>query len=195
MECNKWEETGLLYISKELDETQRIQFKNHLSTCAFCSTELTLYSLEKTRFFSPDILSVPTSPELDIKIMSRCTAVRPTQVGIMGTLWIRRIVFSTLMFAFGAGAGGYFMFAYYHAKSDATIAAAKTKAMASPIVSSTASSTSDSHNNLSLDTSKHEAIAALRDQHAPRDKSGLSPSATTTPGASRGIITVDLKKE
>jgi hypothetical protein len=194
MECNKWEESGLLYISKELDDVQRVQFENHLSTCAICSNEVSFYSLGKTRFFSQDILSMPTPPELDIKILSRCTAVRPTQVGIMGTLWVRRIVFSILMFAFGTGAGGYFMFAYYHAKSDAAIASAKTKAVTSPIASSAAPSASAAM-NLSLDTSKHEAIASLHDPHAPHDKSGLSPSATTPAGSSRGIITVDLKKE
>jgi hypothetical protein len=190
MECNKWEEDGLLYISKELDDVKRAQFENHFSTCAFCSNELSLSSLEKTRFFSQDILCIRTSPELDMKIMSRCTAVRPTQIGIMGALWIRRIVFSTLMFAFGAGAGGYFMFVYFHAKSDAAIAAAKAKAMTSPIVSSASADM-----NLSLDTSKHESIASLRAPRAPRDKSVLSPSTTTPAGSSRGIITVDLKKE
>jgi hypothetical protein len=194
MECNKWEETGLLYVSSELDEEQQTQFKSHLSTCAFCSNELSLYSLEKARFFSPDILSVPTTPELDIKIISRCTAVLPAQSGIMGTLWIKRIVFSALVFAFGAGAGGYFTFAYYHAKSDAAIAAAKTKSMAAPIASSvSAASAFRSPSALSLDTSKPESIAATR--AATRAKSARSPSVNNATGASRGMITVDLKKE
>lgn len=191
MECNKWEETGLLFVSKELDEEQQVQFKSHLSTCAFCSNELSLYSLEKARFFSPDILSVPTTPELDIKIIRRCTAVLPTRSGIMGTLWIKRIVFSALVFAFGAGAGGYFTFAYYHAKSDAAIAAAKTKSMAAPIASSAASSVAavPSPSSLSLDTSKPESITAAR------AKNGRFPSVNNAAGASRGMITVDLKKE
>jgi len=196
MECNKWEETGLLYVSRELDEAQQAQFKSHLSTCAFCSNELSLYSLEKTRLYSPDILSVQTTPELDIKIMSRCTAVRPTQVGLLGTLWIKRIVFSTLVFAFGAGAGGYFTFAYYHAKSDAAIAAAKTKGMVAPVTASAASSVAaaPSPSSLSLDTSKQESIPALRSASAERGKIGRTPSANKA-APSHGIIPVDLKKE
>lgn len=196
MECNKWEETGLLYVSRELDEAQHAQFKSHLSTCAFCSNELSVYSLEKTRFFSPDILSVPTTPELDIKILTRCTAVRPTQVGVLGTLWIKRIVFSALVFAFGAGAGGYFTFAYYHAKSDAAIAAAKTNGIASPIASSAASTVAPAQNSssLSLDTSKPGSLPAQAAREA-RDKSGRAPSVNKAAGSSRGIIAVDLKKE
>jgi hypothetical protein len=193
MECNKWEETGLLYVSRELDEAHQAEFKNHLSTCAFCSNEVSLYTLEKTRFFSPDILSVQTTPELDIKIVTRCTAVIPTQVGIMGALWIKRIVFSALVFAFGAGAGGYFTFAYYHAKSDAAIAAAKAKGMASPIVSSAASSVSPAQNpsSPSLDTSKPESIPALGASRETRGKNGRSPSVNKA----AGVFTVDLKKE
>jgi hypothetical protein len=192
MECNKWEETGLLYISRELDDAQQAEFKSHLSTCAFCSSELSLYSLEKTKFFSPDILSVPTTPELDIKIMSRCTAVQPTQIGILGTLWIRRIVFSALVFAFGAGAGGYFTFAYYHAKSDAAIAAANK--IAAPVASSSASPANVMQNPsaLSLDSSKPESNSVTR---TSRDKNSRSPSAKGTTGSPQGIITVDLKKE
>jgi hypothetical protein len=180
-----------------LDEEKKAEFKNHLATCAFCSNEHSLYSLEKTRFFSPDMISVQTTPELDKKIINRCIAVLPTQTGILSTLWIKRIVFSALVFAFGAGAGGYFTFAYYHAKSDAAIAAAKTNGMAAPIASSAAPSIATEQNpsSLSLDSSKPGSIPALRASRDARDKSGRSPSVSKTPGASHGIITVDLKKE
>jgi hypothetical protein len=191
MECNKWEESGLLYVSRELDEAQQVQFKSHLSTCAFCSNELSLYSNEKSKFFSLNVLSVPTTPELDMKILSLCTAAKLTQVGILSTIWIKRVVFSALVFAFGAGAGGYFTFAYYHAKSDASVAAAKTNGMGAPVASSATSTVaaSQSPSSLSLDTSKPESI------HALRDKSVRATSARKASGVSQGIITVDLKKE
>jgi hypothetical protein len=187
MACNKWEETGMLYISGELDDSQLVQFKNHLSTCSFCSSELSQYSLEKSRFFSPDMLCVPTTPDLDRKIIALCTAVRPTQVGIFGTMWIKRIVFSALVFAFGAGAGGYFTFAYYHAQSDAAVAAAKVKSMTAPVASSMAASSAapQSASQLSLDTSKSGQIPTLL------KKNGHAPASVE----SHGIITVDVKKE
>jgi hypothetical protein len=188
MECNKWEENGLLFASKELDEEQTNQFRSHLSTCAFCSNELSLYSLEKAKFFSTDILSVQTTSELDIKILTRCTAVRSTQIGVFGTLWVKRIVFSALVFAFGAGAGGYFTFAYYHAKSDAAIAASRTMGAPGAMVSSSPAVAPNS-SLLSLDTSKHESIPTLL------DKSSRTPSANKATGSSQGIIAVDLKKE
>jgi hypothetical protein len=200
MECNKWEETGLLYVSRELNEDQRADFKNHLSICSYCSNEHSLYTLEKTRFFSPDVLSIQTTPELDNKIIGRCLAVVPTQAGIMGTLWIKRIVFSALVFAFGAGAGGYFTFAYYHAKSGAAIAAANAKAMNAPVASSAAPSIATERNSssLSVDSSKPGSIPDLRAARASSeasDKSGRSPSVNKGTGTSHGIITVDLKKE
>jgi hypothetical protein len=188
MECNKWEENGLLFASRELDEAQANQFRSHLSTCSYCSNELSLYALEKTKFFSPDVLSVQTTPELDIKILTRCTAVQPTHIGVFGSLWVKRVVFSALVFAFGAGAGGYFTFAYYHAKSGAAIAASRTIGDPSAMVSSSPATVPNS-SSLSLDTSKHESIPGLR------DKSSRTPSANKATGSSRGIIAVDLKKE
>jgi hypothetical protein len=193
MECNKWEETGMLYVSRELDEAQQTQFRSHLSMCAFCSNEISIYSHEKARFFSEEILSIQTTPELDMRIMNRCSAVRPTHVGLLSALWVKRVVFSALVFAFGAGAGGYFAFAYYHAKADVSIAVAKTRALPSPIVSSAVPSgtVAQSASSLSLDTSKPGSTPGPR---AARGKNGLSPSVNNA-GTSQGMITVDLKKE
>jgi hypothetical protein len=190
MECNKWEETGLLYVSRELDETNQTEFKSHLSACTFCSNEFSQYNLEKSRFFSPGILSVPTTPELDIKILKRCISVHPTNVGMVGMVWFKRIVFSTLVFAFGAGAGGYFTFAYYHAKSDAALAAANAKSMTAPLAATTAPALlTQTQSPLSLDTTKPHNTPGLF------KKNGRAAPSATGIGQTQGIITVDLKKE
>jgi len=190
MECNKWEETGLLYVSRELDPVQQAQYKEHLSTCAFCSNEIVEYSTIKSEFFSPDFLGISTTPELDTKIMNLCLSVRPTSVGLVGTVWIKRIVFSALVFAFGAGAGGYFTFAYYHARSDAALAAAKGKNVAAPVAESMASVVpAQSFSQVSLDSAKPGASATLFKQKS------RSASSATNAGTTQGIITVDLKKE
>jgi hypothetical protein len=190
MECNKWEETGLLYVSRELDELDLTEFKNHLSTCTFCSNELSQYNLEKTRFFSPSTLSIQTTPELDIKILTRCLSVRQTHLGLVGMTWFKRIVFSSLVFAFGAGAGGYFTFAYYHAKSDAAIAAASSKSMKAPLAVTTAPAPmTQTASALSSDTTKPHNNPGLF------KKNGRTAPSATGIGQTQGIITVDLKKE
>jgi hypothetical protein len=192
MECNKWDESGLLYLSKELDEGLQNEFSSHLSKCSFCSDELSQYSLEKRSFFSSEILGVQTTPELDTKILNRCRAAVPTTVGLAGTLWLKRIVFSALVFAFGAGAGGYFTFAYYHAKSDAAIAAANAKKAIAPVAATTFTASSvQASSPLSFDTTKPNS------KPDPFKKnSRMTPSqAGTVRTPPQGIITVDLKKE
>jgi hypothetical protein len=191
MECNKWEENGLLYVAGELDQGQQGKYKDHLSTCTFCSNELAEYSGLKSKFFSPELLSIQTSPQLDAKIMNLCLSVKPASVGLLGTMWIKRIVFSTLVFAFGAGAGGYFTFAYYHAKSDAALASENAKDAIARVAASAAIPTPATRNQtqVSLDSAKPNAAAGVF------KKNVRSPSPATNSGPAQGIITVDLKKE
>jgi hypothetical protein len=188
MECNKWDESGLLYLSGELDETSRTKFSNHFSTCAFCTQELNQYTFEKKSFYTLENFCIEPSCECNNKILSLCTAApRTTGIGLFSSFWIKRTVFSALVFTLGVAAGGYFSFAYYHAKTDAVFAKAASASVSAQAGSVTRPAINDSF-RIALDTSKQNNTPALfkkNDRHSPLER--------TTP--SQGIITVDLNKE
>ncbi len=185
MDCNNWETTGLLYVAKELDKKQASLYQQHCTVCAFCAQEVAQYESDKNLYFSSSLLSVSTTAALDEKVLSLCTSVKPTSIGMLSSVWIKRIVFSALVFAFGAGAGGYFSFAYYHSKSAASVAAAK-----SPTTPQTTvlSATQNRQTQPGLDSSKSDGNTTSVLQKSVR-------TPLTGHSAPQGIITVDLKKE
>jgi hypothetical protein len=181
MECNKWEENGLLYSAGELSQPLTSEFEKHLNSCQCCSTELNQYTFEKKQFYTTAILCEPTPEHLDKKIISLCSKpMVPTSIGLFSMQWVKRAVFSSLVFALGVGAGGYFTFAYYQSKASS--AYAQSKNAATP---QTAASVPAGAPNLTLDTAK-KATPSL----ANKVEKAL-PSQKTQ----QGIITVDLKKE
>ena len=190
MECNKWEETGLLYLSGEVDEGQSVEFENHLFACSCCNKEKEQYAFEKQHFFSEHILCECTPDHLDKKIISLCSKpVIPTSIGLFSFALIKRVAFSLIVFALGAGAGGYFTFAYYHAKTSASYAQAKTpsSAPASAVSQDAAAGASRDSLRMALDTAKPNTAPALLKPSLRNSRQAASPS--------QGIITVDVKKE
>jgi hypothetical protein len=184
MECNKWDENGLLYITNELSQPVTSEFEQHLKICQCCSDELNQYSLEKKQFFTTAILCETTPEHLDKKIISLCSKpMIPTTIGLFSMQWVKRAVFSTLVFALGVGAGGYFTFAYYQSKTSSAYAQIKNTAP-SPSTAAAPVSAPAPTPNLALDTAK-KGLPSL----AKKSEKAL-PAKTP-----QGIIPVGLKKE
>ncbi len=181
MDCSKWGETGLLFASGELDDAQTTQFKEHLAVCESCASEFSQYSFEKKQYFTFDILADLPSARTDANICALCAKpFIPTGIGLFSMSWVKRAALSAFIFALGLGAGGYFTFAYFQARSAGEYARTSGGAAISGQTASSATSGRDS------DSAKH----------------GASPASVqakqVTPGAgapSQGIVTVDLKKE
>ncbi|HUI93807.1 MAG TPA: hypothetical protein VLX68_16310 [Chitinivibrionales bacterium] len=173
MECNKWDESGLLYMANELSQPLTSEFEQHLKICQCCSNELNQYFLERKKYFSAAFLCEPTPEHLDKKIISLCAKpMIPTGIGIFYLPWVKRVLFSALVFALGVGAGGYFTFAYYQSKSSSAYAQSKVTAP-SKTVNATATA--------ALDTAK---------KSLPQKGEKVLPVKPP-----QGIVPVDLKKE
>ncbi|MBD3321898.1 MAG: hypothetical protein GF350_12450, partial [Chitinivibrionales bacterium] len=82
MECNKWEESGLLYTSNELDDEQREQFENHCRECSTCAGELKTYQQEKAEFFTLPVLSESPSQKTDQEILRVCSTPPQTKTSL-----------------------------------------------------------------------------------------------------------------
>lgn len=108
MECNKWEEYGLLFTSGELDGRERQSFERHLSECSSCTQEEKLYLMEKERFYTPEILADAPSAACDAEIVRVCSDGR-RKVTNMNTMpvFIKRTVLSVALFAIGFIGVGY----------------------------------------------------------------------------------------
>ncbi len=189
MDCTKWDESGLLFASGELDHPQKAEFEQHIASCPSCAGELSQYTVEKKQFFTPEILAEKTPGHLDAKIISRCCKpMIPTNIGIFAMPWVRRAALSVLIFVIGLSAGGYFTFAYYRAKTSGSFANVASSAGNQPSPSAVASNVpaAGSASSLTLDTSKQSVPTLL--------KQGKN-AAPGIGAPSQGIITVDLKKE
>ncbi len=187
MDCSKWDEIGLLFASGELDRSQTTEFTKHLASCQSCTGELSQYTAEKGQFFTQDILCEKTPGHLDARILSLCSRrMVPTGIGLLLSLvWVKRAALSALIFALGVSAGAYFAFAFYQAKTSSTYAANSVRSSAVPQTAPSAVASNASlvdGAKLTIDTSK---------QTVKQGKKVLPPADAS----SRGIITVDLKKE
>ncbi|MBD3346965.1 MAG: hypothetical protein GF401_18075 [Chitinivibrionales bacterium] len=127
MECNKWEDEGLLYTSNELDGTQRSEFEKHLSECNFCSQELKSYQKEKREFFSESILGESPSPETDREILRVCS--KPprlkTSFNVFSTV-MRKAAISTSLLLMGFLGMGYLVYVMQDTNQDVQFANEKT---------------------------------------------------------------------
>lgn len=110
MACSKWEEIGLLYCSRELDEQEAKQYDVHLANCSECNLELVQYQSDQKSFFTPEILGEITSKEVDEEIIRVCTAKKQyTSIGIFPAL-IKKSIFSVSFLLLGFAVVGYFFY-------------------------------------------------------------------------------------
>lgn len=76
MECAKFEELGLLYVSGELNENEAREYEAHLETCEYCKRETAQYKEESASLFTADNLCAEPSPNVDAEIKRVCADPR-----------------------------------------------------------------------------------------------------------------------
>jgi hypothetical protein len=69
MVCNKFEESGLLYVSGELSIAEARGYESHVASCEECRRETEAYLKERATFYTADILSERPSPAVDAEIL------------------------------------------------------------------------------------------------------------------------------
>lgn len=113
MACSEWEDTGLLYSSKELDVGKVKQFEEHLSICNECKVEVELYQKEKVQFFNLQNLQELPSQEVDKEILRVCSNSRKhvTSIWLLPS-FLKKTAFSVTFFIVGFMVVGYFAMNY-----------------------------------------------------------------------------------
>jgi hypothetical protein len=189
MECNKWQEEGLLYVSREMNALQAKEYEKHVQLCDVCRNEIDQYILDKKALFSADILCESPSEAVDKKIITACSYMPKTSrsITLFSTVWFKRAVISMVFLVFGTGAGIYFTMNYYNATTNGT-ALASHKTPSAPAVAS------GNQGSLgSLAKSQDSALSNKKDSLKQKETAPFVNRQHSTP--QQGMVTVDLKKE
>lgn len=110
MECNYWDEKGLLYMAGELDEKEMHAFDDHLETCDVCQKELQLYREEKKSLFMAEMFEEAPSPAVDNEIIRVCSQpIKPAVTAAVFPSFVKNTIFALLILAIGFGGGAYFV--------------------------------------------------------------------------------------
>lgn len=110
MECNYWEEKGLLFTSGELNEEEAKAFNDHCRVCETCRTELQLYLREKESVFKPEMFEELPSPAVDKEIMRVCSQpIKPAMISPIFSSFVKNTIYALLIFTVGFGGGAYFI--------------------------------------------------------------------------------------
>jgi len=133
--CNKFEESGLLYVSGELSPAEAGEYESHIADCEECRRETEAYRKERAEFYTPDILSERPSPAVDAEIMRVCSAVSKTPITLTPMLFLKKYapipIFLMLVMV---AVGGYFR---YHIITADNLAAKYEKETTTPSNDST----------------------------------------------------------
>jgi hypothetical protein len=184
MECNKWQETGLLFISKELDKQEELEFAGHLKECETCKNEIKQYLFDKDNLFNQSILSECTSAEIDNKILTACLkAPVITGLSLFTGVWMKKALLSAFFLVFGMSAGVYFTMNYFTDRNSSAVASNKS-------AQTTIASTDQNVIKKVSDTSKVNKKDSTFDRET---NPAMNQPQRRIP--QQGIITVDLKKE
>lgn len=195
MECPKWEEIGLLFISGETDARQNSEFKEHIKQCAECKNEVDQYYFDKKHFFFSDLIAETPPEAIDTKIIAACSRKPMTTLGfnLFSGLWMKKALLSTFFLVFGMGAGVYFT-VHFLSNDTAGIAVSK------PAKASEAGAVvSDQKGRSAADHALRQEMVRFGDTAAGAKKDSLKSdeAAPLVSGqkSSEGIITVDVKEE
>jgi hypothetical protein len=187
MECNKWQETGLLYLSQELRSTDVSEFQAHIDVCSVCRNEIDSFDHLQKNVLSADIFLDVPSELIDTKIIAACSK-KPIVTGfsLFGVTWAKRALYSSLFLVFGLGAGLYFAMNYYIPEQNNTVAG--TSHQLAPVAhQSQAPQTVAVSKKDSLTSHKKDSLTL------PEDQPMLA--RPIDPNSHQGIITVDMSKE
>jgi len=110
MECNIWNEKGLLFLAEELDREEAQLFQTHLVSCELCNKEAELYRKEKELYFRPEMFEEEPSLAVDQEILRVCSKpVRPTRIFTTIPGLVKNTLYSLIVLAIGFGGGAYFV--------------------------------------------------------------------------------------
>jgi hypothetical protein len=111
MVCNKFEESGLLYVSGELSQTEAREYETHIAACEECRRETEAYRLERAELYTADLLSESPGPATDAEILRVCSNVRKAPITLTPMLFLKKYapipVFLMLVMV---AVGGYFRY-------------------------------------------------------------------------------------
>lgn len=121
MDCNLWNEKGLLFLANELDESEKQSFDIHMESCDFCQKEVALCQKEEKTIFKSGMFEEMPSLAVDKEILRVCSqAVKPAVGTFMMSSLFKNAFALLLVLLVGFGGGTYF--AGIKAQSDARIA-------------------------------------------------------------------------
>jgi len=111
MECAKWAEEGLLFASRELDESRKAAYLEHLRVCAPCRSEAEEYEQHRNKFFTHEILGAEPSQATSNEILRVCSCPvkKITSAFAFFTLF-RKGAAATVLIALGFFGAGYFVY-------------------------------------------------------------------------------------
>ncbi|MFP4013009.1 MAG: anti-sigma factor family protein [Chitinispirillaceae bacterium] len=111
MACSKFEESGLLYCSDELDEHDIRRFEEHLEKCEECRLEVEDYKRESASFYTVDMLGENPSEAVDREILRVCASAKKQHTfGLFPLFFKKTTVMSLMLFVVGFAAMGYIVF-------------------------------------------------------------------------------------
>jgi hypothetical protein len=90
MECTKFEELGLLYVSGELDDSDARQYEAHLEECPGCKRETEAYKADRASLFGPDMLGEPPPEAVNREIIRVCTASKKRLTMALVPMFIKK---------------------------------------------------------------------------------------------------------
>jgi anti-sigma factor RsiW len=131
MECPKFEELGLLYVSGELDGDEASQYEAHLNVCPECKRETEAYKADRASLFGIGTLGEAPSEAVDREILRVCSAPKKQFAASFAPLmWVRKYaaipVFAMLL---AVAVGGYYR---YHSMTADTMRAKLSTEAATP---------------------------------------------------------------
>jgi anti-sigma factor RsiW len=90
MACNRFEESGLLYVSGELDEHEIRQFEAHLEVCSECRYETEEYKKERASFYNPTNFEEVPSESADKEIIRVCSVSKKRYTSAFLPLFLKK---------------------------------------------------------------------------------------------------------
>ncbi|MBN1980106.1 MAG: hypothetical protein JW795_01135 [Chitinivibrionales bacterium] len=110
MECNKWNESGLLFCSGELNKDEMDAFAGHIESCSICQSEIQMYRSEQQKFFSAALLEDEPSEAIDAEIIRVCSQrVKPSVHTALFSTYLKRATVPLLLLLVGFAGGIYFI--------------------------------------------------------------------------------------
>ncbi|MCU0609479.1 MAG: hypothetical protein MUF22_06920 [Chitinispirillaceae bacterium] len=171
MDCTKWEESGLLYCSGELNSRSMAEYEEHMKECVECRMELDNYRRLHSRFFTGDLLGESPSPETDAEILRVCSMPVKRAAGLsLFPVFLRKSAVPLVLFALAFFTVGYVRFNAENARQHQ---AASISVPAAPVA-----------NNSAADSLNPKDSMTVRKANYAQTRGNLDD---------KGVITVDLK--